>query len=327
MTMADSLVFCTYFDSRYLPRALALFPSVRRLAAAARLYALCMDDLAYEVLEGLSWEGLIPVRLAQFEEGDGALAAAKANRSRVEYYFTCTPSLPCYLMDRNPEIERIFYIDADFYFFSDAAAIGDEMGSGSVYIVEHRFPQSQRALEKYGRFNVGILGFRNDASGRQCLERWRCLCLQWCYDRLEDGRFADQKYLDDWPAAVDGLVISQHPGINLGPWNKANYRLDAADRVPRVNGVPVVCYHFHGMSFYRGGLVELQRADYGSPLGRNWTRWLYKPYLRELASVKRHLPAAERGDLRYPGLMALLGLLPRLARSQFLLQIGTRVVG
>ena len=72
-------------------------------------------------------------------------------------------------------------------------------------------PEALRGEEKYGKFNVGILGFRNDAEGLRCLRAWRAQCNAWCHDRIEDGKFADQKYLDTWPEAFRTLVVSEHP--------------------------------------------------------------------------------------------------------------------
>ena len=74
------------------------------------------------------------------------------------------------------------------------AAIHDALNDRSVLIVEHRFPQGQGDPASYGTYNVGILGFRNDAAGRACLQWWRERCLEWCYDRVEAGKYADQKY-------------------------------------------------------------------------------------------------------------------------------------
>ena len=138
---------CTYFDGRYLSRGLALYGSLCRHAPAAHLYVLCMDGRAYESLMKLELPRVHPIKLADFEARDDELAAAKANRTLVEYYFTCTPSLPLYVLDRFPGIERIFYIDADFYFFSPATALLDDWGQGSIYLVAHRFPDSLRERE------------------------------------------------------------------------------------------------------------------------------------------------------------------------------------
>src|SRR5438309_1812952 len=116
--MKTTIDFCTYFDSRYLSRGLALYESLRRHAPSAHLHMLCMDECAHDVLERLALPAISPIRLAEFEKDDAALLAAKANRTPMEYYFTCTPSLPLYVLHKNPHKERVFYIDADCYFFS-----------------------------------------------------------------------------------------------------------------------------------------------------------------------------------------------------------------
>jgi hypothetical protein len=275
--------FCTYFDSQYLTRGLALYESLRRHGPPGTcLHALCLDEAAEAVLRRLGLPGLCPIARADFEAGDDDLAAARANRSTVEYYFTCTPSLPLYVLRSNTAIERVYYADADLYFFSAAAAVEEEMGDGSVYIVPHRFPPALTRLKIFGRFNVGILGFRNDAEGRRCLESWREQCNAWCYRRLEDDKFANQKYPDAWPGRFAGVVVARHPGVNLAPWNKARHRLSDRDGRPHVDGVPVVCYHFHGLRLYEGGLVEPQVIPYGNALDASWLRLIYGPYLEEL---------------------------------------------
>ena len=67
-------------------------------------------------------------------------------------------------------------------------------------------------LEQFGRFNVGMVSFRNDVAGLACLSRWREKCIEWCYDRVEDGKFADQGYLDDWPTEHEGVVVLDMQG-------------------------------------------------------------------------------------------------------------------
>src|SRR5207244_8164736 len=91
---------------------------------------------------------------------------------------------------------------------------------------------------------VGWVSFRRDAHALACLHWWRERCLEWCYDRYEDGRFADQKYLDDWPSRFQRVAVLQHKGANLAPWNLANYTIRAnGDRV-LVDEAPPILSHF-----------------------------------------------------------------------------------
>ena len=46
--------FCSYFDSNYLSKGLALYRSLVRHAVPFRLWVLCFDDLAYETLRRLA---------------------------------------------------------------------------------------------------------------------------------------------------------------------------------------------------------------------------------------------------------------------------------
>jgi hypothetical protein len=236
--------FCTYFDRRFLPRALALFESLRQWCPEFRLWALCMDEASHAALRELALPGVEPISLAEFERNDPQLRRAKASRSPVEYYFTCTPSLPLYVLRQVPEVDLITYLDADLYFFADPRPLFEELGEASVGIIPHRFSRRVADHEKYGIYNVGWLSFRRDESGLACLRWWREQCLEWCYARLEEGRYADQKYLDRWPELFPNVRVLRHKGANLGPWNLANYKVTVHDGRPWVDEQPLLFYHF-----------------------------------------------------------------------------------
>lgn len=277
--------YCTYFDRNYLTRAMALHRSLVRHSPSFTLWALCLDDEAFEALEGLRLDGIRPIRLAELEAADPELLAVKGSRSRVEYYFTLSPCLPRYLLAEHPEIDLITYLDADLLFYSSPQPVFDELGTGSVLIVPHRFPDSLKHLEEYGVFNVGLLSFRSDAASGAVLDRWREQCLEWCYDRVEGDRFADQKYLDKWPG-LPGVVVLRHPGADLAPWNVAGHRLDLAQDPPTVDGRPLVFYHFQGVKQVGPGLWDVALDRYGVRDHQLRDR-LYRPYVRAVLKAGR----------------------------------------
>ncbi len=280
------IYFCTYFDSNYLVRGLALYRSLARHARPFKLWILCLDDTVYEVFEKLGLPEVIPIALRNLEESDSELLLAKDNRSRIEYYFTCTPSLCLHILENYPEVDIITYLDADIFLFSDPSPVYEELGEGSILVVGHRFPSHLEELKTRGLYNVSFLCFRRHATGFQCLKKWRKQCLDWCYDRVEDGRFADQKYLDDWPVHFRGVVVVQNKGAGVAPWNLANYSLRFTNGEVLVDLQPLVFFHFHNLKRIVGFLYYSGLGGYGVSGNSLIKRHIFGPYLRELKQAR-----------------------------------------
>lgn len=275
--------YCTLFDRNYLTRGLALYSSLARWDQKLRLWALCLDSQTEMILRQLDLPGLHPLPLAELEAADSALASTRATRAPVEYYFTCTPALISHLFESVNDIDCLTYVDADLYFFGNPQPIFDEIGMAEIAIIGHRFPPHLVELEKYGRFNVAWNTFRRGNEGMACLRRWRGQCIDWCYDRLEEGRFGDQKYLDEWPERYRRLHVITHPGANLAPWNYPNVRLSRQGQDYFADEVPIVFYHFHGIKqvaprIFESGLRERPGRELSS---------LYHLYCRELTRCAR----------------------------------------
>lgn len=282
-------LFCTYFDHRYLSRGLALYQSLARHCRTFRLWALCLDELSYQVVSRLRDPNLVPVALEELEKGDEALQQAKLNRPRLDYYLTCTPSLPLFILRRNPEIGMISYLDADLFLFQNPAAIFREIGDGSIAVTEHRYSPDTRSSQtkKYGTYNVGWLSFRNDANGLACLRWWRARCLEWCHHRVEDGGFGDQKYLDEWPARFPGVVVLRHQGVNVAPWNLVGSHVTTRAGKVLVNGDPLIVFHFHGIKEVRRFVYDVGSSLYQFKLSTTIRQKVYAPYIRALTAMHR----------------------------------------
>ena len=291
--------FCTYFDRNYLVRGLTLYRSLIQHAGPFTLYVLCLDDFTFDTLQKLNAKNLIPISLPSLELGDTALAEAKKNRSHVEYFFTCSPSLPLYIFRQHPDIELLSYLDADLFFSSSPEPIYSELGGGSILIIGHRFPERLKWLERNGIFNVGFLTFRNDRYGLECLKVWREQCLEWCYDRIEDGRFADQKYLDTWPARfAPHVVVLKHKGANVAPWNWMNYQIRWVNGRVEIDGEPLIFYHFAGLKILNRWLCNPGLSYYGDG-SLALRRYIYRPYLRALRETRNWLRSVAQLDAGY----------------------------
>jgi hypothetical protein len=274
--------FCTYFDHWYLPRGLALAHSLQRHRPGARLWTLCLTDLCYEVTIRLAPPGVTPLRLQELEAADPELAMVRHGRTAAEYYFTCTPALVLYVLERDPAVETVTYLDADLCFFEDPQPLFDELGENAVAVVPHRFPPRLRELERHGLYNVGWVTFRRDSRGLACVRTWRAECLEWCHDRVEPGRFAEQRYLDAWPERFPGVVVLRHPGANLAPWNVEGHRLEVQGDAVQVDGAPLLFYHAHGFRRGAGADWDSGLEAYGVAVPEILRTHVFEPYLRAL---------------------------------------------
>lgn len=292
--------FCTYFDSQYLVKGLALWGSLRTHLADPSLWALCLDDFTYDLLIEMDQPGVHCIRLGTLEAWEPRLLEARGNRSQVEYYWTCTPTLVAYVLAQARAGEVVAYVDSDLYFFSSPEAILAAAGEAAVMIHGHRYAPAHAHLASIcGEYNVGLTAFRQDERGWAAVRWWQNACIAVCAARPQDGYFGDQKYLDDWPERFEGVHVLEQAGAGLAPWNLDNYRYGLKDGNLLVDNQPLVFYHFH--DFYALSARIFWQRGYSYPLLIREA--VYRPYVRCLQSQLRAVRVVRpefRQGVRWP---------------------------
>ena len=247
---------------------------------------------------------MVVIPLRQIEEKDNRLYKAKENRSLVEYYFTLTPLLIKEALDTIPNAKRATYLDSDLYFHHSPEALWEEIGSAPMAFVEHRFSEEYRDKIAYGRFNVGWNTFDRSTTAQKALNWWAERCIEWCYDRIEGEKFADQGYLTEIEKEFDGVHVIEYPGINLAEYNLDNYYLSLDKNGPYANNRPVIYWHMHCLFENQDGSFKtLLRPDLmKDPV----IEWAYRFYVHKLQTISQRLEQLgyeiNRGNARYPKL-------------------------
>lgn len=278
--------FCTYFDSNYLLKGLALHESLERHCSGYHLWILALDGQALNILASMKLPNVSIIALPSFETSE--LRTACVDRSTVERYWTYTPWWINFVLD-NALVSHIAYVDADLYYFHDPAPVFDEMRGKGVAITPHRFPQKYMGFITSGVYNVGMVYVERDhQKARECIHEWQALCTKWCYYRHDPNdpyRFCDQKYWELLVPKHDAHSI-QHLGANLAPWNAIGYQYDIRGNHLYVDGQPLIWYHFHGLTMVGDHVTDLCPPTY-RPLPPMVEEHIYRPYIQALDRMAR----------------------------------------
>jgi GT2 family glycosyltransferase/Tfp pilus assembly protein PilF len=108
----------------------------------------------------------------------------------------------------------------------------------------------------------------------------------------------DQCYLDDWPDRFEGVVVLEHVGAGLGPWNHDQYRFTVApDGSALVDDLAVVFYHFHSFTIVHPDLMMPVGTAYR--LTADLLRLVFIPYAEAIrqaaAKILAHSPSFRFG--------------------------------
>ena len=292
------IVYCTYFNKGYLSRGIALLRSLARFDEDCNVEVLCFDEETHTFFSDNCFRNVTPVSLSEFESRHPELVAVKPTRSRGEYFFTCTSSWTLDVFRRHPESSIVIYLDADMKFFASPSPFLETVNDKDIIICDHNFERDYERQAEHGRFNVGFVGFRNNSNGLDCLSRWAADCIEWCYDRPEDGKYADQKYLDAWPERYGDRLCIAPKGVDLGPWGIGKNELTVKDGSLYICGEPVVLYHYQGLRLF--GKHHYYLGYYYHHSVSKILELLYEPYIRELQSVEKEFSlCGDGGNARY----------------------------
>lgn len=279
------LNFCTLFDSNYLTRGIACYRSLEKHCDDFHLYIFAFDDRANKILKKLAFQNTTIISLKEFE--DEKLLSVKPARSIAEYCWTSTSSTILYVLE-NFKVDNCTYIDADIYFYLSPKIIFDEMGDKSILLTEHRYSPKYNKELKAGKYCVQFVTFKNDERALKALNWWRDRCIEWCFNRFEDGKFGDQLYLDDWTERFEGVHVMENLGGGLAAWNIQQYRFESdhgkliGTEINTGKKFKAVFYHFHYLKFFKNGQIELGRRT----LNDDILNLFYKPYVKLLEEIK-----------------------------------------
>ena len=259
--------FVTLFDSLFLPQGLALHISMERHLKDYTLWILCVDDTSHEVLNKLNLNNIRLLQLSTLETKE--LVSVKLTRTKGEYCWTLTPFAIRFVFEASPSLSRVTYLDADLWFRKNPSVIFSEFNKSKkhVLITDHAYAPEYDQSSNSGKYCVQFITFTR--SGGEIVRKWwEDRCIEWCYARLEDGKFGDQKYLDDWPERfVAHVHVLSKLELALAPWN--------ANRFPYKESV---FYHFHGLR-----IVNDKKINIGLYLLPNsLIDAVYQPYIIDL---------------------------------------------
>ena len=214
------ILIATYFDSAFCSRGVAMLKSIK-CKQRYKILVLALDEDAGNVVanEGIPNVIIIPLKaIRSLHTGD---------TSDKEFFFSLTAEFCHFCKTAYPSFSALLYIDADIYFYQPVDVVLDEVKDASIAFAGHRHPWYLASrYRKYGLFNVGINYFKNDDQGNQAIELWRHRCEQQIQNTT--GRqlsfFSDQVLVDDFDSMFSGFKTICHIGVNVAPWNAANYR-------------------------------------------------------------------------------------------------------
>lgn len=279
------LNFCTLFDTNYLSRGIAMYESLVKQDNDFHLYVIAFDSTTNRVLREMKFERMTIVSLSEFE--DEKLLSVKPSRTKTEYCWTCTSSVILYCIKKF-NLPGCIYVDADIYFYRSPKELLMEMPNNQhVMITSHRYTRYYDQSKASGTYCVQFMYFDNSEKSIGLLTWWRERCLEWCFNRIEDGKFGDQKYLDHWVADHDFVWELKHLGGGLAPWNVQQYRFDTnfiGREVKSGRTFAPVFYHYHGLKFYQYGKVILAPNTYC--ISHSVKTIFYQPYIAQLHKAK-----------------------------------------
>jgi hypothetical protein len=266
--------FVTLFDRAFIPQALALYASMEKYIPKYKLWMICVDIEAYSAMQKLGLANTHPLLLSSLETDE--LLHVKAERTPREYCWTLTPFAPRFVFETDRSINRVTYVDADLSFLANPQCIFQEFArSGkSVLITDHAYASENDATASSGKYCVQFMTFVRDA-GEVVRKDWESKCIEWCFARYENGRFGDQKYLEDWLINFpDQVHVLEKVDAALAPWN--------ATRFPYSSGI---FWHFQGLRLSRLGnnSVRVNLGPY--PLPPVVQECVYVPYINALVTA------------------------------------------
>jgi hypothetical protein len=288
------LDFCSSLALNGLPKLAALMFSIERhISDKYFFWILCEDNETLRAVAKLPFKNIKTVLLDDFDRSDKELLSVKSDRDAFEYNCTLRPAWMLYVLDLDKSIEYLTYVDNDLFFYSNPESIYHKFGDSSVLLTTHRISKLAKwtgvDVNVVGKYNAGWLAVKNDDEARKVLKWWRNQCIAWCYRIPSDGKFGEQKYLDEFHTVSKQVGIVKTLGANVAPWNMNGLEVrSTAEGEVMIGDEPLIFFHFHALKTHGEsafkvdkelGKETFQLTNPNYIVTNTIFKHIYKPYL------------------------------------------------
>ena len=249
---------CTIIALNYLPQAMALLESTRKVYPEVDFYVLIIDGTSKEITHLPTAHILLTEDLAIPSEW---LLEMRSYYDAMELATSLKPFLLDTLL--TDEIETVTYLDPDVLLFGELTEGIEIAKNHGIALTPHRLTPSNilkptfSELEflKYGVFNLGYIAVGQ--SSKDMLAWWSSRLRWYCTKFPNDPSFTDQKWMNFVPALFDFETV-KNKGYNVAFWNLDERPLSLIDDTYFVGAESLIFIHFAQMSsvLAKGGKID-----------------------------------------------------------------------
>jgi hypothetical protein len=305
--------FCTLADNNFTEKVLALNASLKRHQSDYTLHLLCVDD---QIFEKCNEPNIKKYKLADLLEADPVLRQAQSNppsrealintanntgdATRLQFMWSLAPYFTWWCMENLP-VDDVLYIDSDIYFFRDLSNLRRSVEECSVGIVEHRCSYNP----VNGKYNVGIVYFKNNFEGYKVLTWWKnCLLKPDNEYAKTHGTCGDQKYLEVFEELTEEVKILDSDIGHLAPWNFIfhEYTTDGKIRWSNYTQDLLYCHFSNFKPDYKNNSYQLAprhgfvSAPMGTEVQRHFIKHIADQYYNDLKEAHEKTKNSLRDD-------------------------------
>ena len=194
-------------------------------------------------------------RVIHFDEI--GLPAAVAFSFRYDVIELCTAVKPFVfskLLDEG--YDQLVYLDPDILVYRPLSEVFALLASGASSVLTphslapnlHAEPPDEHTFLQADAYNLGFVAIADTRHSRDALQWWQArLEHEFVSNRVREGVFFDQKFMDLWPSYCADTIILRDPTYNVAYWNLGTRHIAATESGYLVEGLPLTFFHFSGI--------------------------------------------------------------------------------
>jgi hypothetical protein len=293
----------THCDKYFASRAGALVESLLKDPFCPKIIVFAHDNIALDFLN-LNYGDVIVVKsIEDVVSKYSQLQNVYNSKPKNEFMFALTPYLIKFISEYY-EGGEAWYIDADIWFKNNFSELIPQVKNSDIAITPHNFSEKLKFLEKYGKFNVGIIYASSSLESYRIINWWADKCSENTELRPDGEFYGDQKYLDNFKSISKNVHVFKGLGINAAPWNckmiyKENETFFCQD------GSKLIAFHFSGFRKFKYYIFYGYSIYSWRPkiIIRNQ---IYKPYIKKLNEIENKFPKVRFFDTRKLSLRSII---------------------